>query len=79
MKQYMFDYRNEYGLVNRWWIEAENQEDAEKKAIEKSKWFRGRLIDGSVKEVKSETAAKDNTDALFEQHVMSFVSGFGEE
>lgn len=79
MKQYMFDYRNEYGLVSRWWIEAENQEDVEKKAMEKSKWFRGSLIEGSVKEVQSETATKDNTDALFEQHAMSFVSGFGEE
>lgn len=79
MKQYRFDYRNEYGLVSRWWIEAENQEDAEKKATEKSKWFKGMLIDGSVKEVKSETAVKDNTDTLFENHVMSFVSVFWEE
>ena len=79
MKQYRFDYRNEYGTTSRWWIEAENQEDAEKKAMEQSKWFRGTLINGSVKEVKSETAAKDNTDALFEQHAMSFVSGFKED
>ena len=79
MKQYRFDYRNEYGTTSRWWIEAENQEDAEKKAIEKSKWFRGTLIDGSVKELKYETATKDNTDKLFEQHAKSFVSGFVEE
>lgn len=79
MKQYRFDYRNQYGLTSRWWIEAENQEDAEQKAMKQSKWFRGTLIEGSVKELKYETATKDNTDVLFEQHAMSFVSGLAEE
>lgn len=74
-KQYMFDYHGEFGFLNRWFIEAENLEEAERIAREKAKWFRGALVEGSVKEAATKTAAKDNTDALFEQHAMSFVGG----
>lgn len=71
-KDFYYDYHNEYGRWNRWWVEADSLESATKKAQETCRMNRW-TMDGPVKEYDVPGAAKAQTDALFEEHVRSFL------
>lgn len=75
MKNYRYDYHNAYGFLERDFIEAENLEEAEKEIRERCRIFRRSLDEGTIKEVASKTAAKDNTNALFEQALSMSIFG----
>ena len=77
MKDFYFDYHNEYGRWNRWWVEADSFESATKKAEEFCRIGRCKM-DGPVKEYESTGAAKAQNDALFEEHVRSFLGEEGD-
>lgn len=69
---FYFDYHNEYGRWDRRWVEADSLESATKKAEESCRMCRWKM-DGPVKECAAPGAAKAQTDALFEEHVRSFL------
>ena len=72
MNEFLFDYRNHYGLSGRYWIEAETIEEAKEKAKNTCAITGWKLMEGTVKECQS-GAVKAQTDALFEQHARSFI------
>ena len=73
MKEFMFDYHDRYGFLNRWFVEAKDLEEAKGKAKNTCAITGWALLEGSVKECHKSGAVKAQTDALFEQHARSFI------
>ena len=73
-KQYRYDYHSADGWLNRSWLDAENDDQAMAKALDECRWFKREFLKGSLKEIEKHSA-KEHTDAMFEQHAMSFVKG----